>query len=54
MNGKTAGYIFMVISIALAVLLLTKIISFIVCESIFAGALVILGVLSKGFERKNL
>jgi hypothetical protein len=53
MNGKTAGYIFMVISIALAVLLLTKIINFIVCESIFAIALLTFGVLSKGFKRKS-
>lgn len=53
MSGKAAGYTFMVISIALAVLLLTKTINFILCESIFAISLVTLGVLSKGFKRKN-
>ena len=53
MDGKIAGYIFLGISIILAVLLLTKIIGFILCEIIFAVALVILGVLSKGFKRKD-
>lgn len=52
MSGKTAGYIFLVISIALAVLLLTKTIGIILCEAIFACTLVILGLLSKGFKRK--
>jgi len=53
MSGKIAGYIMLAISIVLAILLLTKTINFIVCEGIFAGSLVILGIASKGFKRKN-
>jgi ABC-type Na+ efflux pump permease subunit len=52
MSGKLAGYIILVISIVLAVLLLTKTINFIICESIFVLSLVILGVASKGFKNK--
>lgn len=52
MSGKLAGYLILVISIVLAVLLLTKTINFIICESIFVLSLVILGVASKGFKNK--
>jgi hypothetical protein len=53
MSGKAAGYIFLVITILLAVLLLTNTIGFILSEGIFAGSLVILGILSKGFKKKK-
>jgi hypothetical protein len=53
MSSKIAGYIILAISITLAALLLTKIISFLVCEAIFAVSLVTLGILSKGFKRKG-
>ena len=52
MSGKLAGYIFLIISIALAVLLLTKTINFILCEAIFAVSMITLGILSKGFKGK--
>jgi hypothetical protein len=51
MNGKRAVYIFLVVCIALAILLLTKAISPMVGGLLFALALVVLGGSSQGFRR---
>ena len=51
MNGKTAGLTFFGICIILAVLLIIKAITSITSGIIFAIALVVLGVSSKGFKK---
>lgn len=53
MKRKTAGILFLAICVVLAILLLTKTISSTVSGSIFALALIVLGVASKGFTNKN-
>jgi uncharacterized membrane protein len=53
MNGRTAGLIFLLICIMLAILLLTKTITSMVSGIIFAIALVMLGGLSKGFRKDS-
>jgi len=51
MSGKFAGLIFLVICIFLAILLLADIITSTVSGILFAIALVLLGLLSKGFKK---
>jgi hypothetical protein len=53
MNGKTAGLLFLAISLVLAVLLITGTISFLASGSTFAAFLLVLGVLSRGFRKKS-
>ena len=53
MKKNTAGLLFLAICIVLAILLLTKTIGIIVSGSIFALALIILGIASRGFTNKN-
>jgi len=53
MKQKTAGFLFLAVCIVLAILLLTKTISSIVSGSIFALALIIFGLASKGFTKKK-
>jgi len=53
MKRKSAGFLFLAICIILAILLLTKTISSTVSGSIFALALIIFGVASKGFTKKK-
>lgn len=53
MNGRAAGLIFLLICVILSILLLTKTINSMVSAIIFAIALVILGVSSKGFKKDN-
>ena len=53
MKKKSAGLLFLAICIILAILLLTKTISILVSGIIFALALVILGIASRGFTDKN-
>ena len=52
MNKKKAGFFFAGICIVLALLLLADLINPIVGGILFALALVILGILSKGFKRE--
>lgn len=47
---QTAGFLFLCVCVALAVLLLTDAITPLVSGEIFAVALVLLGVLSRGFR----
>jgi hypothetical protein len=52
MSKKTAGLVFLAICVALAGLLIVEAISPIISGSVFALALVSLGILSRGFTRK--
>jgi Flp pilus assembly protein TadB len=52
MNKKTAGFVFLSICVVLAIFLLAHSITPIIGGALFALALVILGVLSKGFRRE--
>ena len=52
MRAKTAGLIFLGICLALAVLLILDVISFIVAGIIFAAALAGLGLASRGFRNR--
>jgi hypothetical protein len=52
MNKKTAGLLFAGVCIVLAILLLAHSIKPIIGGVLFAFALVILGILSKGFRRE--
>ncbi|MBU0581421.1 MAG: hypothetical protein KKA19_09625 [Candidatus Margulisbacteria bacterium] len=52
MNRQTAVSLFLAICIVLAILLLTKMISSPISGSIFALALIIFGIASKGFTNK--
>ena len=51
MNRTRAAVVFVVISAALAVLVITKAIPAVVGGLVFAAALAILGVLSRGFRK---
>ena len=53
MKGKTAGLLFVMICIILAILLITNVINYILSGSIFAFALILLSVLSLGFKKKD-
>ncbi|MBI1937023.1 MAG: hypothetical protein HYS25_02765 [Ignavibacteriales bacterium] len=53
MNRKSAGISFFVVCLALAVLLITKTISSTTSSLIFAAALILFGVLSKGFRKQS-
>jgi hypothetical protein len=53
MNRRLAGILFLAVCIALALLLLTGTIPFLVSGGIFAVALVLFGGLSRGFRREN-
>ncbi len=53
MSGKYAVFLFICVCLILAVLLLTDVISFAASGIIFAIALVLFGVLSKGFREKK-
>lgn len=52
MKGKNAGISFLIVCIILAILLLTEIITSTVSGIIFAIALVLFGILSKGYRDK--
>jgi uncharacterized membrane protein len=52
MDKRKAGLIFLGICLVLAVLLALKVVSAILSGSIFAIALVVFGILSRGFTRK--
>ncbi|MGD0337826.1 MAG: hypothetical protein ABSB78_03460 [Bacteroidota bacterium] len=52
MSRKTAGFLFLVICIILAILLLAGTITPIASGCIFAVALVLLGGLSRGFRKQ--
>jgi len=52
MSGRLAGIIFVAICVVLAILLLTKVTTVIASGIIFAIALVLLGLLSRGFREK--
>lgn len=55
MESRTAGLLFLVVCIILAILLLTGFISGVAGSLAFAICLVLLGVLSRGFRRgKNI
>ncbi|HUU05795.1 MAG TPA: hypothetical protein VMZ49_07955 [Patescibacteria group bacterium] len=53
MNKKTAVMIFLIVCLVLAALLVFKAISSVLGGSIFAVALVVLGILSRGFTNKK-
>lgn len=53
MNKKTAGLLFLAVCVVLAILLLTGTITFFVSGCIFAAALILLGVLSRGFRKET-
>jgi hypothetical protein len=53
MNGRLASLLFLGVCIVLAVLLLNHSIKPVVSGAIFAGALVVLGGLSRGFRRRT-
>ena len=53
MNRKIAVILFLSVCVVLAVLLLTKTITSIISGIIFAIALVIFGILSRGFQREK-
>ena len=52
MNGRTAGLAFLGVCVILALLLLMRSIRPVLGGAIFAIALVVLGGLSRGFQRK--
>jgi uncharacterized membrane protein len=52
LKGKTAGLLFLAICIILAILILTRTIAPILSGTLFAIALVVLGLLSAGFRKK--
>jgi hypothetical protein len=52
MKGKSAGMVFLGICLALAVLLVLKVITTMISSIAFASALVVLGLLSGGFRRR--
>ncbi len=52
MNGRTAGLVFLGVCVILALLLLTRSIRPVLSSAIFAIALVVLGVLSRGFRKE--
>lgn len=52
MKGTSAGVVFLGICLALAVLLVLKVITTVISGIAFAAALVTLGLLSEGFKRK--
>ena len=54
MNGKTAVLVFLVVCVLLALLLLLGTIKPIMASVLFAVALVVLGVPSRGFRRRRL
>ncbi len=51
MTGRIAKYVFLVVCVVLAILLLTKTITTMVSAWIFAVALVVLGGMSRGFRK---
>ena len=51
MNNRTAGLLFLLVCIALSVLLITKVIGIVLGGIIFAIALVVIGLFSRGFKR---
>ncbi len=53
MKSKIAGFVFLGISVILAVLLLAQAITPILSGTVFAIALILLGGLSGGFRRKE-
>lgn len=53
MNRRTAGFSFLGVCVILALLLVTETITPLISGGIFAGALVILGVLSRGFRKDS-
>jgi len=52
MKGKTAGFVFLGVCVILAALLLARTITPLVCGTVFAIALVLLGGFSGGFRKK--
>ncbi len=54
MNGKTAAFIFVVVCIILAILVLFGVISPLMSGSVFAIALIFLGGISGGFRKQGL
>ncbi len=52
MNGRTAVLLFLGVCVILALLLLTRSIRPVVSGAVFAIALVVLGVLSRGFRKE--
>jgi len=53
LKSKTANIIFLIVCIMLAILLLTKLIDSTLSGIIFAIALVLFGILSRGFKRNE-
>jgi hypothetical protein len=53
MKGKTAGFVFLAICLVLASLLLAGFIAPLTGGGLFAGALIILGGMSRGFRRTH-
>ena len=53
MNARTAVLSFLAVCIVLVILLLTETITPVVGGSLFAAALVIVGIASRGFTRAN-
>jgi xanthine/uracil permease len=53
MHRNTAGILFLIVSALLSFMLLTRMITPLVSGSIFAAALVVLGLLSRGFTRED-
>jgi len=51
MGKRTAGILFLGICLLLAILLITRTITFLVSGSVFAISLVALGTASKGFRK---
>lgn len=51
MNGKAARFTFLGVCVVLAGLLLTSKITPLVSGAVFAGALIVLGGMSRGFRR---
>jgi xanthine/uracil permease len=53
MHRNTAGVLFLIVSGLLSFMLLARVITPLVSGSIFAVALVVLGLLSRGFTRED-
>jgi len=53
MKNKTAGALFLGVCVVLAILLLTKVITIMVSGAVFAVALVVFGLLSRGFGKQE-
>jgi hypothetical protein len=53
MKNRTAGLLFLLVCVVLAILLLTKVIKIFLSGIVFAIALVVIGLLSRGVRKER-